>query len=409
MTSITICDKIYEKDITVLDLRNHDLISIPSEVFQLTKLEQLILQDNYITEIPEEICLLTTLRVLNLENNRITTLPEQIGSLTNLVYLNISDNNLTSISNSISNLYKLYDLYLDNNYLTEFPLSICELENLQELCLTANRITSIPQDIHKMHALDELYIAHNRLTSIPVELCTLQNLSELSIQSNNITELPIDIVNLANLQYFRYSDNPIDNLLNPIISRFLQRFESNPDHYHNMFDDSQNVHASSIQQCTKESMYKLLQQLKDNQEYDFISDDILTQRCKQILVEYSQDKSIHSQLECTFSDVLKAVFYEISLLDRELQILSKQRLNEEMLDSECKCFTGRLTRLVNSLSGISDKVSIKISDSEEIGNIISVAQNKFKDIDQVKDYVQKELKDRGYADEIISQWLEHIE
>jgi len=38
-----------------------------------------------------------------------------------------------------------------------------------------------------------------------------------------------------------------------------------------------------------------------------------------------------------------------------------------MDDGICKCFTGRLSRLVNSLSGYSEKVSIKISSAEEIG------------------------------------------
>jgi hypothetical protein len=33
-----------------------------------------------------------------------------------------------------------------------------------------------------------------------------------------------------------------------------------------------------------------------------------------------------------------------------------------MLDSECKCFTDRITRLVNSLNGLSDLVKINIFD-----------------------------------------------
>jgi len=47
-----------------------------------------------------------------------------------------------------------------------------------------------------------------------------------------------------------------------------------------------------------------------------------------------------------------------------------------MQESECKCFTGRISRLVNCLSGYSDKVKIQISEGEEIGNIISVIMEK---------------------------------
>lgn len=88
-----------------------------------------------------------------------------------------------------------------------------------------------------------------------------------------------------------------------------------------------------------------------------------------------------------------------------------QRLNEEMQDANCLCFTGRISRLVNCLSGYSDKVKIQITESEEISNIISVIMNKrgIKTTDELKEKVSIALKERGYNDEIISIWLEHIE
>ena len=135
--------------------------------------------------------------------------------------------------------------------------------------------------------------------------------------------------------------------------------------------------------------------------YDYINDNELTQFCKQSIVEYSQDKSIHTQLECNFEDILSAVFFEINNLPLEQQKLAKQRLNEEMTDSECKCFTGRISRLVNCLSGISDKVIIKISDAEEISNIILIAKSKYTDILEIKEYVRKEMREREYTEELI--------
>ena len=63
-------------------------------------------------------------------------------------------------------------------------------------------------------------------------------------------------------------------------------------------------------------------------------------------------------------------------LSPDLQIEIQKRLNEEMQESECKCFTGRISRLVNCLSGYSDKVKIKISENEEISNIISIIMKK---------------------------------
>jgi Leucine-rich repeat (LRR) protein len=260
-----------------------------------------------------------------------------------------------------------------------------------------------------MKNLEELFLRHNRITYIPTELSELENLNEFVIETNQITELPIEIVNLENLTYFQYHDNPIDNLLNPVIQRFIQRFNNNYRHTHTLYTDSQNIHASSIQQHTKDSIYNLIKQMEKSYDYDYINDPELSDNCKEALVEYSEDKTIHSQLECNFKDILMAVFYEISQLPKDTQTFAKQRLNEEMLDSECKCFTGRITRLVNSLSSISDKVIIKISDSEEIGNIITVARGKFKDIEEIKEYVRKDLKERGYTEDVINEWVAYIE
>jgi hypothetical protein len=116
-------------------------------------------------------------------------------------------------------------------------------------------------------------------------------------------------------------------------------------------------------------------------------------------------------LNITFKELFTAVVIEMDCLSLDIQKEIQQRLNEEMQDSNCKCFTGRISRLVNCLSGYSDKVKIQITESEEIGNIISVIMNKrgIKTIEILKEEVIIALKERGYNDEIISMWLKHVE
>ena len=426
--SITICNKLFNIDTTEVDLIDSNLTEIPMEIFMLNNLEHLYLQENRIKTIPKEIGVLKKLKTLNFEQNLITTIPVEISMLKNLEYLNMGNNHLTSVPDEIGMLINLEDLYIDNNLLKEFSESICDLSNLKVLSLSENNIISIPSNINNMRGLEELFLSDNEISHIPTELCDLyENLNELVIDVNQITQLPIEIINLENLTYFQYHDNPIDNLLNPVIQRFIERFTTNVNYNddHTVYTDSQNIHASSIQQHTKDSIQKLLEQMKESFEYDYINDSELSEKCKESLVEYSDDTTIHSQLECNFKDILTAVFYEISQLPKDVQLFAKQRLNEEMLDSECKCFTGRITRLVNSLSSISDKVIIKISDSEEIGNVITVARRKFKDIkdikdiegdnfeedhiDELKEYIRKELKERGYTEEVINEWVAYIE
>ncbi len=409
--TVTICNTSFTIDTTELNLIGRGLTEFPMEIFKLVNLEYLYLQENSISNLPKEIGLLKKLKELNLEENKITSIPSEIGMLAKLEYFNISFNQLTSIPTEIGILSNLQDLYLEHNNLSEFYPSICNLSNLQVLNLSNNNITNIPSNINNMHGLEELFLHNNNITGFPVELCELENLNELIIHDNQITAFPLEIINLENLTYFQYHGNPIENLLNPVINRFIQRFSVNVRaENHTIYTDSQNIHASSIQQHTRDSINQLLQQVEDNYEYDYITDSELSDNCKEALAEYSEDTTIHSELKSNFKDILMAVFYEISqLTTTELKTFAKQRLNEEMMDSECKCFTGRITRLINSLSGISDKVIIKISDSEEIGNVISVARKKFEDIEEIKEYVRKDLEERGYTEEVISEWLEYIE
>jgi hypothetical protein len=227
---------------------------------------------------------------------------------------------------------------------------------------------------------------------------------------NQIKELPLEITNLRNLDTFTYQNNPIENLLNPLINRFIQqRMVNGGGNIHNLYNDTQNVHSSSIQQSIKDSIYNLMKQVKDGNKINYLDDEILTIQTKEALIEYSKDNQIHTQLECTFEEVLQAVLLEINNLPNDLQIEVKNRLNEEMEDGLCKCFTGRLSRLVNSLSGYSDKVSIKISSAEEIGNIISIMKERYDNIEEVKMNVEKELLERGYEKEVIDEWITYID
>jgi hypothetical protein len=71
------------------------------------------------------------------------------------------------------------------------------------------------------------------------------------------------------------------------------------------------------------------------------------------------------------------------------------------------CLTGRLTRLLNTLTGFYDDIELQISDSEQITNIIMSLKNKYID-DELKYQVKKELVERQYSESIIEEWLEYL-
>jgi hypothetical protein len=73
---------------------------------------------------------------------------------------------------------------------------------------------------------------------------------------------------------------------------------------------------------------------------------------------------------------------------------------------------GRITRLVNSLNGLSDLVKINISDNQQIGNLIIIIKKQLGDnytIKKHKELVKTELQERSYNKNIINEWLYYIE
>ena len=76
-----------------------------------------------------------------------------------------------------------------------------------------------------------------------------------------------------------------------------------------------------------------------------------------------------------------------------------------MLDSSCKCYTGRISRLVNVLVGYYDDVHIRISDTEHISSIILKILDGNEIDDTYKIIIRKELNNAGYDDNIVNKWL----
>jgi hypothetical protein len=146
-----------------------------------------------------------------------------------------------------------------------------------------------------------------------------------------------------------------------------------------------------------------------------IENKIITETSKSQLFEYINDMTVHSLLLLTFSEVL---WFIIQTIITDFQIKEQEEifkiLNQEIIDSDCKCFTGRMNRVINCLNGFSPLVNINIKDGEQIGNIIILVKNKLElmgvyTVENHKIEVEKELLERNYAIETIKTWLEYID
>ena len=402
---------------------------------QLTNLQQLHLTENNIENLPEEFKDLTNLRTLSLNMNKFEHIPDAIFNLSNLEYLNLSDNNIKSVSYELSNLVNLTDLKLKNtnisyipdeigkltklinlnatfNFIEKIPIQIENLINLNTLKLSNNNIEEIPEEFYKLTNMKEIDFSKNNILTISKNIQHLTNLEKLNIHTNCITVIPIEIIHCINLQILSYHSNEI-KYIPPQVVRFLNRLVNTMDI--EIYYDEQNVHNHSIQQSISISISNIMATpLKSTETIimdEILMDDILTSKTKELLIEYSNNPDHHSVLLITFKELLLYVWELIQKNEHKNEI--KTILNNEILDAECKCFTGRLTRLLNCLNGFNNLIEIKISDNQQIGNIIVLLKNELElkneyTIEKHKQMVISELKERGYDDSMIEEWVNYI-
>jgi len=226
------------------------------------------------------------------------------------------------------------------------------------------------------------------------------------------------ILNFRNLRCFSYDNNEIELSLQ--IARFIHRMKTSTNKL-NVYTDTQNAHNSTIQLCVRDSINRITTRT-DLKKYDIdqlhsliIENSILTETSKSLLFEYINDNTVHSLLLLTFSEVLWFIIQTILTdFQTEQQEEIFKILNQEIIDADCKCFTGRMNRVINCLNGFSPLVNINIKDGEQIGNIIILIKNKLEltdtyTIEQHKIEVEKELLERNYDIETIKTWLAYID
>jgi hypothetical protein len=329
----------------------------------------------------------------------------------NCIYLNCSLNNLTSLE-PIKHLTQIQELYFYCNKLTSLK-GIENLTQLQLLYCNGCNLTSL-KGIENLTQLQKLYCSNNQLTSLePIK--NLTQLKQLYCCGNNLNSLPLSLMNCRNLKTIYYSDGNYIEDLPLLLIRFINRINQGSINNINVYKDAQNIHNSSIQLTVRDSINKLSNKFRKPFNLDELTKIILEDsiiNCKERLIEYMANKEEHSILLLNFAEILWLVWQEINEFEADKQLEAKKRLNEEIKEAECMCYTGRCNRLINCLVGFSDLVEIKIQDSSQIGNIIIIVKERLGEeysVDKHKEEVKKELLERGYDLETINEWIEYIQ
>lgn len=121
----------YLKNLKVLDLSGNDFKVLPSTFINLTKLQELFLNDDKYFKFKKNIPILST--------------------LPNLKSLHIENDGLKSLPKDIYRLSHLESLYLNNNQFKQLPIELEGLKNLQYLDFHDNKFRLSPQDIQNQN------------------------------------------------------------------------------------------------------------------------------------------------------------------------------------------------------------------------------------------------------------------
>jgi len=180
-----------------------------------------------------------------------------------------------------------------------------------------------------------------------------------------------------------------------------------------LYADTQSVHNHAIQEGVSKSINYItsikptiqITQLKDL----IINNQYLDEHVKSLLFEYIDNKEVHTILNITFEELLLSVYDFIERNENKEELYGI--MNVEISEGDCKCFTGRISRLINVLNGYDEHIEIHIADNEQIGNIISIIRNNLGEDYEENEFKRRviyELTMRQYSEETINEWTNNI-
>ncbi len=362
------------------------------------------------------------LQILNCNCNKIATL-EQLSNYVNLQKLYCSGNKIVSLKplrncvnlqgldcgenqiatlKPLTNCINLQYLYCSDNQIRSLkPLSNCV--NLQQLYCFKNWLTTL-EPLSNCVILRELCCSNNWLTSLEA-LSYCINLESLYCQRNQITSLE-PLVYLTRLNKIYYFDNPIE-IQTLQIQRMLNRIQSNLNS--SIYKNNQNVHDTEIQRTVCDSVQSILKDPKTDFTMDDVINSSLNKSTIESIIEYCQDQTVHCVHLINYQELFSLVWNRIENSIHKSELM--KILEEQIADSECKCFTGRFNRTLSVLVGFYDDIKINISDKSRISAIILNTREKIIPYDAVKhkEVAKKDLIEAGYSEVDFKDWIEAIE
>ena len=369
-------------DIKLLEITNYNFKNIIIN----SGIETLIIKKSLLTEFPDISRSINTIRTIYIKTAKIEKIPD-LSKYTELEELTVEDAYIEDI-----------------NY--HFPT------NLRNLNLSYNKLSdSFFYDLERFpNDLVSINISHNFITKVPpISIRSIVNYECNNIEEKKICTVLIDDVFQTNRPNY-IQNQYVQQIYKPEVT---------------MFNNSQTVHITSINDSASKSIKNILDKVQNYAVNNKYFDEILREfygpfvfRCWYYPIKIASlkslinDTSVHSVMKVTYAELLERVWTLISYHPQKKNLI--ERLKTEIHESFGYCFTGRINRLINSLSGFVDGIGITISAKEEIQNEVLLIVKRYSEEKITKEEAIAEvnnlLKDRNDLDDAFKKsWIEALE
>jgi hypothetical protein len=304
--------------------------------------------------------------------------------------------------NDLSMYKNLRHITISSSNLSTLPI-LPNTGQLKHLDVSYNHITEIT---NLPDCINILYINNNYITSLdafPV------NVSWINMSQNPLRRFPENLVLCRSLNYIYLHETEIE--MTAMEMRFLaQRTNYRPvdrmmqRDITSVYENRQNIHATSIQKSFLKSCQNLLLDKIPDQVFTGTGNRYVDENIRQ----FSQNRERHCILYITFSELFQKVWNRIATQrcdETRFELL--KRLREEMIEAEAKCFMGQITRLLNVLVGFYDDICIEIDDSEQIYAKIQANRNRNNKVVNLDELVD-ELREIRISEDKIREWVDAV-
>ena len=375
------------------------------------------------------------IRIIEIIQSKIQKIPD-LSNYKNLEELTIKDSYIKTIEYSfpknLKNLNLEYNQIDDTffNNLDFFPLELINI-NIGHNFITKHP----PMIICNKVKYDNNNIEEKKIFTVMID-DIMWNINKYTTQHNNQrNQYNNQYNNQHNNQHnnqilIPLFDNNIDQnnnqMLIPLFNNNFEQHIKNVITQKNMFNTTQTVHISSINDSASKSIEKILELTKNypvQTQQKFINElfyefygiyiyrIIFYQNKITFINNMISDISIQSKMHITYNDLLERIWQLIKNHSEKNNLI--ERLKTEIHDSYLYCFTGRINRLINSLTGFIEGVGITISEKEEVQNEITIIIKKFGEKKILKEEALKGMNEifngRNLEENYKNAWIEALE